>query len=454
LETESQNNYLVAVIGAGPAGLYAARQLASQGVYVVLINRDIKPGGLAEYGIYHSKHKMKGGLRKQFRRILDAPNIEYYGNLLVGGKGDLTLKELDALGFQAVLVTVGAQGTKWLGLPGEDLLGVYHAKDIVYHYNKLPPFSQKKFAIGKHVALIGVGNVMLDIARWLIRDVKVDQVTAVARRGPKEVKFTKKEMESVARNLDLAALDDEIERVAPLMEAVGQDVAAAKAFIHSALPKAQDPVSESRFTFDFLASPSRIIGGERGEVRGLEVEDTALVPKNGDTKAKRLGTKRILSVDTVIFCIGDRVDENFGLPVRWNEFVKSPEPLYPVQGNSYEAYDLEAERPVDRVFVAGWSREASSGLVGVARKDGVNGAQAVLQYLETQPPGENIPQLLEEFRSRLSKLAKKVVTKDEWGRLEALEQAEAGKLGLEEFKFASNEEMLEVIERPTPQPAD
>lgn len=454
MEPGLQNNYLVAVIGAGPAGIYAAKQLASQGVYVVLINRDIKPGGLAEYGIYHSKHKMKEGLRKQFRRLLEDPSIEYYGNLVVGQNGDLTLKELDALGFQAVLVTVGAQGTKWLGLPGEDLMGVYHAKDIVYHYNKLPPFSQKRFAIGKHVALIGVGNVMLDIARWLIRDVKVEQVTAVARRGPAEVKFTRKEMESIARNLDLEALDDEIDRVAPLMEDIGQDVGATRDFILSALEKAQEPVSDSRFYFDFLASPSRIIGGERGEVRGLEVEDTALVPKNGDTKAKRLGTKRTLSVDTVIFCIGDRVDEDFGLPVRWNEFVKSPKPLYPVQGNSYEAYDPETDKPVERVFVAGWSREASSGLVGVARKDGENGAQAVLQYLETQPPEENVPQVLAEFRLRVMKLAKKAVTKDEWQRLEVQEQVEAEKRGLEEFKFASNEEMLEVIERPTPLPAD
>jgi len=261
-------------------------------------------------------------------------------------------------------------------------------------------------------------------------------------------------MESVARNLDLADLDDEIERVTPRMEAVGQDAGAAKDFILSALEKAQDPVSESSFNFEFLASPSRIVGGERGEVRGLEVEDTALVPKNGDTKAKRLGTKRLLPVDTVIFCIGDRVDEDFGLPVRWNEFVKSPEPLYPVQGNSYEAYDPEAEKPVDRVFVAGWSREASSGLVGVARKDGENGAQAVLHYLETIPPEENVPQVLAEFRTRVSKLSKRVVTKGEWERLEAQEQVEAEKMGLDEFKFASNEEMLEVIERPAPQPAD
>jgi ferredoxin--NADP+ reductase len=358
------------------------------------------------------------------------------------------------MGFQAVMVTVGAQGTKWLGLPGEDLVGVYHAKDIVYHYNKLPPFSQKKFIVGKRVALIGVGNVMLDIARWLIRDVKVDEVIAVARRGPAEVKFTKKEMESVARNLDLEALDDEIESVSTVMESVGQDSAAAKAFIHSALTKAQDPVSETRFSFDFLASPSRIVGGERGEVRGLEIEDTTLVPKNGDTKAKRLGTKRVLPVESVIFCIGDRVDEEFGLPVRWNEFVKNPEPRFPIDGVSFEAFDPETEKPVEGVFVAGWSREASSGLVGVARKDGEFGAQAVLQYLETISPGEDKSHALDEFRARISQMDKHVVTKSEWQRLEAIERAEAERLGLEEYKFGSNAEMMKAIEEPSPQPAD
>jgi ferredoxin--NADP+ reductase len=204
----------------------------------------------------------------------------------------------------------------------------------------------------------------------------------------------------------------------------------------------------------FLASPSRIVGGERGEVRGLEVDDTTLVPKNGDTKAERLGTKRVLPVDSVIFCIGDRVDDEFGLPVRWNEFVKNPEPRFPIDGVSYEAYDPETEKPVEGVFVAGWSREASSGLVGVARKDGELGAQAVLQYLETLSPGENIPHDLDEFRSRISQLGKRVVTKEEWQRLETIERAEAEQLGLEEYKFSSNEEMMEAIKKSTPEPAD
>ena len=103
-------------------------------------------------------------------------------------------------------------------------------------------------------------------------------------------------------------------------------------------------------------------------VRGLEVEDTTLISTGGDTQAKRLSTKRVIDVDTVIFCIGDRVDENFGLPVRKNEFVKNPNPRFPVDGISFEAYDPNLDRPIERVFVAGWSREASSGLVGIARK--------------------------------------------------------------------------------------
>jgi ferredoxin--NADP+ reductase len=445
LEAEGLNNYLVAVVGAGPAGLFASRQLANQGVRVILFNRDVKPGGLAEYGIYYDKYKMKEGLRKQFRQILENPLIDYYGNVTVGLKGDLTIADLRAFGFQAILVTAGAQGTKWLGLPGEDLYGVYHAKDLVYHYNRLPPFSTRNYEVGERVALIGVGNVMMDIAHWLVRDLKVDDVVAVARRGPAEVKFTKKEMEFIAANLDLPALDAEFERVAPTMQSVGQDVAAAKAFILAALPKAQERISQTHFRFDFLASPARIVGGERGRVRGLEVEDTTLVASDGELHAKRLGTRRTLDVDTVIFCIGDKVDENFGLPVRWNEFVKNPSPKFPIGGVSYEAFDPDLDRPIDRVFVAGWSREASSGLVGIARKDGENGAAAVSEYLKTLQPPQDVEHLCTYLGKRLAVSGKVIITKEDLPHLEAIENAEREKKGLEDFKFATNEEMFSAL---------
>jgi ferredoxin--NADP+ reductase len=454
--TMSENHktkHLVAVIGAGPAGIYASRQLANAGVQVILLNRDIKPGGLAEYGIYYDKHKMKEGLRRQFRNILNDDRIIYYGNVTIGENGDLTLDDLCRMGFDAVLVAVGAQGTKWLGLPGEDLRGVYHAKDLVYHYNQLPPFSNQKFHIGKRVALIGVGNVMMDIAHWLIRDLKVDDVVAVARRGPAEVKFSKAEMETVGANLDIQALEAELERVRPAVEAVGQDLEAAKAVILAGVPKALPPVSETHFRFDFLASPSRIIGDDDGRVCGLEVEETILqLRPNGDTKPERTGNYRILDVDTVIFCIGDRVDEDFGLPVEWNEFIKHPQPRFPVDGNSYEAHDPQTGQPLDGVFVAGWARKASYGLVGMARKDGEFGARAVLEYLDTLEPAENIPAVLKYLQNRLDSVPHAIVTKQDWQRLEEIEQKLAAEKGQEIYKFNSNEEMLEVLGMATTSP--
>jgi ferredoxin--NADP+ reductase len=429
------NQFFVAVIGAGPAGLFGARELANLGARVVLFNRDIKPGGLAEYGIYPNKHTMKTGLRKQFRQILDLPNLDYYGNVTVGAQGDLTLDDLRALGFQAILVTAGAQGTKWLGLPGEELEGVYHAKDVVYFYNNLPPFSQKKFLFGKRCAVIGAGNVMLDITHYLSREAKVDEVIAVVRRGPAEIKFDKKEMEYVIDNLDQAALDAEIARVTPIMQAVGQDPAAARASILEALPKALPKISDTRFRFDFLASPVQMIGDENGRLKNVELEDNILVASNGDTKAKGTGHKRLLDVETVIFAIGDKVDESFGLPVEWNEFVKNASPRFPIDGISYES-------PFEDVFVGGWSRKASSGLVGYARKDGTNASKAVWQYLQTKQPIEPNVQAVAD---RLKNLNKPVVVKEDIKRLEAVEQAEAQKRGLEAFKFNSNDEMLHSI---------
>lgn len=428
------NQFYVAVIGAGPAGIFGARELANAGARVALFNRDIKPGGLAEYGIYLDKYIMKNGLRKQFSTSLALPNLDYYGNVTIGTNGDLTLDDLRTFGFQAILVTAGAQGTKWLGLPGEDLEGVYHAKDVVYHYNHLPPYSGQSFRFGKRCAVIGAGNVMLDITHFLSRIQKVDEVIAIVRRGPAEVKFEKKEMEYVIASLDQAALDEEIRRVAPIIQAVNQDPETGRASILQALPKALPKSSETKFRFIFLASPVQMLGENR-LLTQVEIEDNVLVEKDGEIKAKGTGNKRRLDVETVIFAIGDKVDESFGLPVEWNEFVKNPNPRFPIDGHSYES-------TIEDIFVGGWSRKASSGLVGIARKDGTNAAKAVWQYLQTKQAGEpNTEAVAAKFKS----IGKPVVLKEHVKKLEEVEREEAQKRGVEEFKFDSNDDMLKAI---------
>jgi len=219
------------------------------------------------------------------------------------------------------------------------------------------------------------------------------------------------------------------------MQAAHQDPAAARAAILEALPKALPKVSNTRFRFEFLVSPVQMIGDENGRVKQVELEDNILVEANGDTKARGTGNKRRLDVETVIFAIGDKVDDTFGLPVEWNEFVKNQNPRFPIESISYES-------PFEDVFVGGWSRQASTGLVGYARKDGTNAAKAVWKYLQTKQP---VTSGVEVVTERLKKLGKPVVMKEDIKKLEAIELVEAQKQGLEAFKFSTNDEMLQVL---------
>ncbi len=439
----ADSGFIVAVIGAGPAGIFASKQLVADGHEVVLINKDIKPGGLAEYGIYPSKHKMKEGLRKQFRSILSDPKVHYLGNIEVGNVGDITFKEIHEMGFSAILVTAGAQVARHLGVPGEGLKGVYHAKDVVYHYNKLPPYGQMDFHIGKRVAVVGAGNVMLDLSHWLIDEVRVDEVIAVIRRGPAEVKFDKKELENVIVNLDTASLDEELARVAPAMQAVGEDPEEIRAFYRSAMEKAAPRVSRTRFTLKFLSAPRLLVGDEQGRLKSLIVEDTLLQESHGSIKAVGTGIQRTLDVDTVILAIGDEVDHNLGLPVDGNKFFHNTNPTYPVDDISYEVLDPSSGTPLEGVFLAGWSRQASTGLVGLAMKDATNAAKVVNSYLLDKHPGltRNITEIMNIAHSHCLNC----VDYEDIKRLEQIEQENAAERGLEEFKFDSNEKMLMAI---------
>lgn len=450
-ETNSRSGHLVVVIGAGPAGLYGARKLAEAGHEVVIINRDIKPGGLAEYGIYWNKHRMKEGIRQQFRKILSAPHVHYLGHVRVGERADLTLTELcNALTPSAFVVATGAQGTKSPGLPGENAHGVYHAKDLVYHYNNLPPFSQQHFDIGQRVAIVGVGNVMVDIAHWLVHEKQVSEVIAVARRGPMQRAYTDHEMEAVAENIDTEDLHRELERICPRIEPHGDEIET----VYQALLKPQQhPSKESpsptRLKLRFLSSPSEIISDSSGRVCALRIEETELVRKGDDLSARGTGTFTDLEVDTVIFAIGDSTDPDFGLPRGRAGYATSPQADTQHPGDeAYQLYDPQADEIRRGHFVIGWSRQASDGLVGKARQDGERGVQVVNRYLEAMPSGsaENPGAKLSALQALLSQRGIRTVNYQDVQQLEESERHEAQRRGMEFFKFASNEEMFACLD--------
>jgi ferredoxin--NADP+ reductase len=439
------------MVGAGPAALYCSGKLVEAGHTVLILNRDIKPGGLAEYGIYPTKHKMKEGLRNQFRRILAHPRLLYFGNVAVREDGAVRWRDLTALTPSAIIVAAGAQGTKSLGLPGEEGPSVYHAKDLVYHYNRLPPFTEREFPLGDRVAIIGIGNVMVDIAHYLVAVKRVGEVIAVARRGPGERAYDDREMEAIAASIDRQELRAELERIRPRLEQVGQDVEALyRELTNDCDVPPEDGPSPTRLTFRFLASPTRIARDARGRVVRLEVEENALVEREGKLAAKGLGQTSLLQVDTVIFAIGDRVDPTLGLPVKNGGYATgSTAGREDAEAAQYQVVHPGNGQPVEGAFVVGWSRSASEGVVGKARRDGEKGAAVANRFLAHRPSlarREIYQRRVGPLYRRLREQGVPVVHKGLWRILEKVEREEARRRGLPEFKFGRNEEMLEVLE--------
>ncbi|OLC72480.1 MAG: hypothetical protein AUH87_01460, partial [Deltaproteobacteria bacterium 13_1_40CM_4_54_4] len=439
--------HLVAVIGAGPAGIYGTRKLTEAGHRVLLINRDIKPGGLAEYGIFLDKEKMKTGLRKQFHRILADPKVSYLGHVTVGEGKSLTLKDLQEIGFGAIVVSAGAQGTKKLGLPGEEFTGVYHAKDVVYHYNKLPPFSQRHFELGSRIAIIGMGNVMVDVANWLLNYKDIAEVTVVARRGPREKAYDDSEFEVIEKYLDNDDMRKEIERIRPDLETAGQNVdEIIDKFVGSTTPPANQ-----RLRFRYLCSPTKVVGNSDGKVAGLEVELNKLVVENGRTAPKGTGQRTQIPLDCVIYAIGDQVDGSLGLPYARGAFVTNPAELSGDPNPAhYQPYDPASTQVLEGIYVIGWSRNASVGLVGVAKQDAERGMKVINVYLTSKEgfEPEVIERKVEAVLDKLEENKVSYVTKDDVALLEAVEKQEAKKRNTWEHKYATDEEMLEIISAP------
>ncbi|HKX28455.1 MAG TPA: FAD-dependent oxidoreductase [Blastocatellia bacterium] len=450
-EKNSPSGHLVLIVGAGPAGIYGVRKLTEAGHQVVIVNRDIKPGGLVEYGIYFNKHKLKEGVRQQFRKILTDPRVHYFGHVKIGREADLTLDELcEIIRPSAVVVAAGAQGTKALGIPGDTASGVYHAKDLVYHYNGLPPFSLRDFPLGERVAIIGIGNVMVDIAHWLVHVKQVKEVIAVARRGPSQRAYTDIEIQAVSANFDPAALRQELERIRPQLEAVEEEIEATYTQLTKHLHvKPKEGESPSRMLFRFLSAPTEVLFDQHGKLRALRVENTELFKKGEDLSARGRGHFEELEVDTVIFAIGDRVDETLGLPCGGTEYVKNPlpDPAHPGD-EAYQVFDPLTGQVCPGIFVIGWSRKASDGLVGKAKQDGERGIVAVNRYLEKLAPGsaedlsEKISTLCRTLRSR----GVRYVNYREIQKLEAVEKEESQRRGVEFFKYSTDPEMLNAIE--------
>src|ERR1700678_249681 len=405
----------VAVVGSGPARLYTAEALIKQAamlptpitIKVDVIDRLPTPYGLVRYGVAPD-HKSIKSVANYLRRVLESPDVRFVGGVTLGV--DVTREELLA-GYDAVIYATGAMRDRRLGIPREDLPGSYAATDFVNWYCGHPDVDSSAFTLdAESVAVIGVGNVAVDVARILARDPaelhatdvpqpvldvlyasKVREVHMIGRRGPAYAKFTTKELRELgelpgvelvvhADEADLNGFDSSGEGVA-LAEADrrvrGNLVAISKWAEGGAAGPAPSGHSR-RLIVRFWLRPVEILGPER--VRGITLERTAI-----DASGKFGGTGQLETLDAqmVLRSVGYQSVPLPGVP--FDERAS-------VVPNALGRVLCPDGSPLPGEYVAGWLKRGPTGVIGTNKSDAAETVRCLLEDL-AGGPGEGDVQL-------------------------------------------------------------
>lgn len=349
----------VAIVGSGPAAMYAADELLTQrGVRVNVFERLPAPYGLVRAGVAPD-HQSTKRVTRLFDKIADRRGFTFYLNVEVGS--DLTHAELLAH-HHAVLYAVGAPNDRRLDIDGMGLPGTGTATEIVAWYNGHPEFAGLPVDLGhERVVLIGNGNVALDVARILttdperlartdiadhalaaLRDSKVTEVVVAARRGPADSAFTLPELIGLTATCDVVLDAADHERVGRDLAEATDPLTRNKLQIVSGLGDASTPATRPRIRLAYQLTPRRVLGERRAE--GVEFTVT------GSDDVRRLDAGLVLT------SIGYR-----GRPIRDLPFDDA-KGVVPNDGG--RVLDPSTGAPVRGSYVAGWIKRGPTGFIG------------------------------------------------------------------------------------------
>ncbi|HVX70822.1 MAG TPA: FAD-dependent oxidoreductase [Mycobacteriales bacterium] len=288
--TDAAATLRVAVIGAGPAGIYTADALCAQTdvpVQVHVYDRLPAPFGLLRYGVAPDHIKMKN-LAATLQRIIEHDNVGFRGNVDVGR--DVTVPELLA-DYHAIVYTYGASIDRKLGIPGEDLPGSIAATAFVNWYSGHPDFIEPFSLEATSAVVIGLGNVAIDVARVIVRDPEemaatdvpddvlavlrassLTDVHIVGRRGPEHAKFTIKELREMGElaGVDVVVDPAEVDEVESDDKDVKRNLDVFKEWAHRPLAG-----GKRKLHFHFHSRPAEIVGTDRVEALRCERPDGA-----------------------------------------------------------------------------------------------------------------------------------------------------------------------------------
>ena len=437
LESRNSNSLLsVAIVGSGPAGFYAAEALAAADVSVSIdiLDRLPTPYGLVRAGVAPDHQSMKK-VTKRYEKAALNEKIEFFGNVFVGK--DISLDELREH-YDAVILATGAPVDRTLGIPGDDKSGIIGSGEFVGWYNSHPDFIDldPDFNVSS-VAIIGNGNVAIDVARVLAKTPKemeqsdladyaaerihsapISDIWMFGRRGPMEASFTPKELGEMGDLEDCSAIvaagqlpDEAYARTEKELRIKTKILDHLKSF-----SKNQPREKGKDLHLIFYARPVEVLGSDH--VTGLRLEKTQVE----DGKCVGTGQTFEIPCQMVISCIGYR-----SVPVPGAPF--------------HEGWGLipnEIGVVEKGLYVVGWIRRGPTGTIGTNRPDA---QQIVSQILEEEKPAGKDGR--KGFVALLEARGIAYVTFDSWQKIERAEEAAAKGLA-PRVKFAHIEDMLKV----------
>ena len=454
--TDQTRPLRVAIVGAGPAGIYAADALmkSDTDVSIDLFERMPAPFGLIRYGVAPDHPRIKG-IITALHKVLDKPQVRLLGNIDYGT--DITLDDLRRF-YDAVIFSTGANADRALNIPGIDLDGSYGAADFVSWYDGHPDVPRTWPLDAEKVAVLGVGNVALDVARVLaktgdellpteipanvyegLKNNKAVEVHVFGRRGPAQAKFTPLELRELDHSPTIEVIVDP--------EAIDYDEGSEQARRNS---KQVDMVANTlqdwairdvgnrphKLFLHFFESPTEILG-EDGKVVGLRTERTQL---DGTGNVKGTGTYKDWDVQAVYRAVGYLSQNVTQLPFDDQAGTVPNDAGRVVADDNAEG----AARFMPATYVTGWIKRGPVGLIGHTKGDAnetvANLLEDSVDFAGAANPDENaVIEFLEGKQVPYT-------TWQGWYRLDAHERSLGEPEGRERIKVVERHDMLKASE--------
>jgi ferredoxin--NADP+ reductase len=439
----------VAVIGSGPAGIYATDALARHaeeigGVEVDVFDRLPAPYGLVRYGVAPDHFKIKS-IALALKKILEKPGVRFLGNCQLGR--DVQIAELQQH-YDAILIASGAAVDRRLGVPGENLAGSFSATDFVAWYSGHPDSAIDAYTLSATSAVVvGVGNVAVDVARILAKtaddlrptdlpdhvldvldESAITDIHVLGRRGPVQAKWTTKELRELGElaSADVVVDPDELFLDEASEASLESDKEARRNFDilkeWSTRPLAG---KDRRIHLRFCVRPTEILGTD--EVAGVRLERTAL---DGTGNAKGTGEMFDLNAQLVLRSVGYRGVPTEGLPFdEWGGVIPN------------DAGRVVADNgPMTGLYVAGWIKRGPTGVVGTNKGDATETVASLLADAPELPRcAERDPEALPAM---LRERGVELVDWSGWTLIDEAEIALGEKQGRARVKIADLEAMV------------